>query len=284
MTPRARPLYTVLRRRFVGKRQYAMARAHLDTLSAPYTFIVIDSGEIIGKLDRVRGAIALALAAGYTADGTDLRHFPARARIGTSDIDLCFDGYAPYYLARTSRDTRAATCTVLVVHLRTSRILIDGNCRIFTHIRTGAEPHTPRRARLVSASKDMARFAISVSLIGIFILTAIAAYTMHDGDRSRALFLAHPEHTGDVLLSLGARGIALAYLCFALKESFGKRTAPRIAATAAIRARKMTFYLVDTRVSVYGEFFAEKAQAERNKRSECESNENGQYKCHEYFH
>lgn len=266
------------------ERQNTPTRTNGYALAAGYAFVIVDNRKVVGKFYRARGAVFLAESACDTADGTDLGDVLAAVGIGTCDIDFRLDGDTPYYLFRTDGDASSAACAFLIVDLGACRVLIYFDCRIFTRVGASSESHTARITRLVSACEHLRGFAVAVTLIGVFVAAAVAAYAMNDGDGADAFFLAHAEHAAYVFAPFAACGIALRQFGFAFEQGFGKRAATRIAAAAAVCARKVALYFVDTSVTVYCEFLSQKTESESNERAEYERNYYGEYECHEYFH
>ena len=88
---------------------------------------------------------------------------------------------------------------------------------------------------------------------------------MHDGNRFFGILHRKIEDFSYVLFSVFTRSVTFIKRCFALYERLGKRVATSVTATATVSARKMTLYVVDTRVALNGKFIAKECEAPRKK-------------------
>ena len=168
-----------------------------------------------------------------------------------------------------------------VIHLCDGAVLGNRNGVVFTSRNAAAQPHTPRLARFVAACKYFRGHTVAVALVIVLVFAGVSAVAMHDGDGFFGLLESEIEYSGDVFLALFGSRVTLSQSGFALNKRFGKGVASGISAAAAVGARKVPLYVVDTRVALHRHFSAEVSEEKRKDTCDAGDDYCGKHEFHE---
>ena len=102
----------------------------------------------------------------------------------------------------TRGNARSAGSTVSVIHLGDGAVFGNRYCVVLTRGDTAAKPHTAGIAGLVSPRENLGRYAVSVTLIIIFVFTGVAAVAMHDSNGFFGIFQRKIQYFGYIFFSL----------------------------------------------------------------------------------
>ena len=239
---------------------YAVAWTGFQTLLAPRALGVVDDGQIVHKLYRLRGAYTLTLAAGNTACLTYVHNVLTPAIATARDVHLGGNGHASDNVFGTCFDTQTATTTQIGVDVRIAVVALYAKVRAC--VDATAATHAPCTASLATACKHALVDAVAVALVGVFVLALIAATARNHGyGRFGCAVHLYTQDVGDLHLVFGRCLSTCVEIGSTVNQRFRVTAATGVAACTAVCTGKQLGHFADARILLDGAYTAYKKYA-----------------------